>query len=163
MFPSGTRLSRRHVLSSAAAFGVAPLITAQFAMPVLAAAPMLCPSRPTHYRFKLGAFELTTILDADAFIDGPWPLIGANASEGEVDQLMRDNLLLEKKYQPGFTPLIINTGKELVLVDTGNGAKGFVPRPHGAGSQPSSSLPASSRRKSTWWSYHTATLIISVG
>jgi len=83
------------------------------------------------FRFKLGAFELTTISDAAAFIDGPYPIVGMNASEKEVRQLMRDNLLPEQKYQPGFSPLVVNTGRELVLFDTGNGANGFVPRPNG--------------------------------
>ncbi|MEI9899839.1 MAG: MBL fold metallo-hydrolase [Hyphomicrobium sp.] len=85
----------------------------------------------TWRRFKLGSFELTMIPDSDAFIDGPYPIIGANASQGEVEQLMRDNLLPPSKYQPGFTPMIVNTGKELVIFDTGNGADGFVKRPNG--------------------------------
>ena len=131
VFPSGTRLSRRQVLTSSAALAVASLVARGISGPVHAAAAMLGTKQPTHYRFKLGAFELTTILDADAFIDGPWPLIGKNASQGQVDQLMRDNLLPTNKYQPGFTPMLVNTGKELILFDTGNGAKGFVPRPQG--------------------------------
>ncbi|MGH8586941.1 MAG: MBL fold metallo-hydrolase, partial [Gammaproteobacteria bacterium] len=49
----------------------------------------------------------------------------------EVEQLMRENLLPETKFQPGFTPTLVNTGKELILFDTGNGANGFVPRPYG--------------------------------
>lgn len=131
MFQSGTGLTRRHILASGAALAVAPLIARNVAGPVHAAAPMLGTEQPTHYRFKLGAFELTTILDADAFIDGPWPLIGKNASQNEVDQLMQDNLLPANKYQLGFTPMIVNAGKELVLFYAGNGAKGFVPRPQG--------------------------------
>jgi glyoxylase-like metal-dependent hydrolase (beta-lactamase superfamily II) len=39
--------------------------------------------------------------------------------------------LPEEKYQPGFSPTVVNTGKALVLFDTGNGANGFVPRPNG--------------------------------
>lgn len=124
-------LTRRQALASAAALAAAPLIAGRTATPAQAAAPMLGADQPTHYRFKLGAFELTTLLDANAFIDGPWPVIGANSTKDEVDQLMRDNLLPEAKYQPGFTPMIVNTGKELILFDTGNGARGFVPRPHG--------------------------------
>ena len=130
MFRSGTAFTRRHLFSSAAALGVAPLV-GRLSLSAHAAAPMLGVHQPTHYRFKLGSFELTTILDANALIDGPWPLIGANASQGEVDRLMFDNLLPANKYQPGFTPMILNTGKELILFDTGNGAKGFVPRPQG--------------------------------
>ena len=41
---------------------------------------------------------------------------------------MRANLLPERKYQPGFSPTIVNTGKELILIDTVNGSNGFVPR-----------------------------------
>ena len=55
----------------------------------------------------------------------------ASALQAEVDGLMRDNLLPTNKYQPGFTPMVVNTGSQLILFDTGNGAKGFVPRPHG--------------------------------
>jgi glyoxylase-like metal-dependent hydrolase (beta-lactamase superfamily II) len=44
---------------------------------------------------------------------------------------MRDNLLPTNKYRPGFTPMVVNTGQELILFDTGNGESGFVPRPQG--------------------------------
>lgn len=131
MSQSGTWPSRRHVLISAAALTAAPLVTGGFSLPAWAAAPMLGAWQPKHRRFKLGAFELTTISDSEAFIDGPYPIIGKNASEEEVRQLMRDNLLPEQKYQPGFSPTMVNTGKELVLLDTGNGANGFIARPNG--------------------------------
>lgn len=86
---------------------------------------------PKHWRFKLGAFEITAIADSEAFIDGPFPIIGKEAGEADVRALMRDNRLPETRYQPGFTPAVVNTGKELVLFDTGNGASGFIPRPNG--------------------------------
>ena len=54
------------------------------------------------------------VSDWDVFIDGPWPLIGGNAKQADVDQLMRDNLLPTNKYQPGFTPMVVNTGSELI-------------------------------------------------
>ena len=124
-------MNRRRMLASAAALAAAPMMTTQFSSPVSAAAPKLGASQPTHYRFMLGAFEITMILDADVFIDGPYPLIGANGTEADVRKLMRDSLLPETKYQPGFTPMVVNTGEQLILFDTGNGAEGFVPRPHG--------------------------------
>jgi glyoxylase-like metal-dependent hydrolase (beta-lactamase superfamily II) len=92
---------------------------------------MLGTAQPKFYRFKLGGFEITTISDSDVFIDGPFPIIGANAPESDVRTLMRDNLLPEQTYQPGFTPTVVNTGRELVLIDAGNGSNGFVPRPKG--------------------------------
>jgi glyoxylase-like metal-dependent hydrolase (beta-lactamase superfamily II) len=124
-------LTRRNLIASTAAIAVAPLVGARLTTPAYAGAPMLGQSQPTHYRFKLGGFEVTMVSDSDAFIDGPWPLIGGNAKQADVDQLMRDNLLPANKYQPGFTPMVINTGAQLILFDTGNGARGFVPRPAG--------------------------------
>ncbi len=124
-------LTRRHVLMTGAALATAPIVGGSLSAPARAAAAMLGLSQPAHCRFKLGAFELTTILDSNAFVDGPWPLIGTNASQDEVDRLMRDNLLPTHKYQPGFTPLVVNTGKDLILFDTGNGANGYVSRPQG--------------------------------
>jgi glyoxylase-like metal-dependent hydrolase (beta-lactamase superfamily II) len=124
-------LNRRHLIAAAGALAATPLAAALKPRAALAAAPMLGASEPTHYRFKLGGFEVTTISDAGVFIDGPWPLIGGNAEQTEVDRLMRDNLLPANKYRPGFTPMVVNTGKTVVLFDTGNGERGFVARPEG--------------------------------
>lgn len=127
----GARPDRRQLLAGAAGLAAMPLAQALMPGPALAAGPILGPSKSSWARFKLGGFELTMIADSDAFIDGPFPIIGANASQAEVEQLMRDNLLPPATYQPGFTPMIVNTGKELVIFDTGNGANGFVKRPDG--------------------------------
>lgn len=124
--------SRRTMLASAAALTAAPLVTGLVGTPALAAAPAkLGPWQPRHWRYKVGAFEMTVIANSEVFIDGPYPIIGANADEADVRKLMRENLLPEQKYQPGFTPTLINTGSDLVLFDTGNGENGFVPRPNG--------------------------------
>jgi glyoxylase-like metal-dependent hydrolase (beta-lactamase superfamily II) len=125
------RMTRRRVLGAGAALAAAPLVAGLLTTPAAAAAPMLGPLQSKHLRFKLGAFEITMISDSEAFIDGPWPLIGKNDTQSAVDQLMRGNLLPVNKYRPGFTPMVVNTGKELILFDTGNGARGFVPRPAG--------------------------------
>jgi glyoxylase-like metal-dependent hydrolase (beta-lactamase superfamily II) len=126
-----SRPSRRQALASVAALAAALLVLGTTSLPAIAAAPALGPWQPKFWRFKFGAFEFTTIADSEAFIDGPYPIIGANASEDQVRSLMRDNLVQEKRYQPGFSPTVLNTGKELVLFDTGNGANGFIPRPNG--------------------------------
>lgn len=131
MTQSNFRLNRREMLAAGAALGTASLFAGLGAGPARATASMLGIDQPAHYRFKLGALEITMISDSNAFIDGPWPLIGANVSQEEVGALMEDNLLPANKYQPGFTPMIVNTGKQLILFDTGNGARGFVPRPAG--------------------------------
>lgn len=126
------RPSRRHLLASAAAMTAAPLALSTLMTPAGAATPAkLGAWQPRHWRYKVGAFELTTIADSEVFIDGPFPLIGGNVPEEDVVALMRDSLLPEHKYQPGFSPMIVNTGSDVVLFDTGNGENGFVPRPAG--------------------------------
>ncbi len=124
-------VTRRHALASAVGLAVAPLLARNIILSARAEAPLLGVSQPTRYRFRLGAFEVTMILDSDAMVDGPWPIVGEDRPAAEVAQLMRENFLPEKKFQPGFTPMVVNTGKELILFDTGNGADGFVPRPVG--------------------------------
>jgi glyoxylase-like metal-dependent hydrolase (beta-lactamase superfamily II) len=123
MDQSHFKLTRRHLLLSGASLA--------YAAPALANAPLLGSTRATVSRFKLGAFEVTTILDAGAVIDGPWPVVGEDRPKEDVAHLMRDNLLPEQKFQPGFTPTIVNTGAAVILFDAGNGANGFIPRPGG--------------------------------
>lgn len=123
-------LTRRRMLGAAVAVAAAPL-AGLVPFEARAAAPLLGMPRQGFQRFKLGGFELTMVSDSDAFIDGPFPIIGANATAAEVEKLMVDNLLPPKTYQPGFTPMLVNTGKEIVLFDTGNGISGFIKRPQG--------------------------------
>lgn len=129
--PSSTPQLDRRGLLTIGALAAAAGATASVPFSASAAAPQQGLAIAKHWRFRLGSFEITTISDSENFIDGPYPIIGKNASEADVHQLMRENFLPEKRYQPGFTPAIVNTGKELVLFDTGNGASGFVPRPQG--------------------------------
>ncbi|MBA3554397.1 MAG: MBL fold metallo-hydrolase [Gemmatimonadales bacterium] len=132
MFESPAGLTRRQVVAFGAGLAATRLFAGCGTRPARrAVAPRLGASQPTHYRFELGEFEVTTISDAGAMLDGPWPIVGEDRSQAEVEQLMREHLLPEKKFQPGFTPTLVNTGKELILFDTGNGASGFVPRPYG--------------------------------
>lgn len=131
MTMSDFRPNRRSLIRSAAAFAALPLGAASFTSHALAKAPMLGVTQPKHRRYRVGGFEITTISDSEVFIDGPYPLIGGNASEEDVERLMTENLLPTDTYQPGFSPTVINTGREIVLFDTGNGENGFVSRPEG--------------------------------
>ncbi len=124
-------IDRRKLLASTVALTAAPLLAGGLALPARATEAKLGAWQPKHWRYKVGSFEVTVIADSEVFIDGPYPIIGGNAEEADVRKLMRDNLLPEAKYQPGFSPTVINTGRELVLFDTGNGENGFVPRPNG--------------------------------
>jgi len=122
-------ITRRHALLLGGAMVAAPALLRGFRAE--AAAPALGPTQQTFQRFRLGSFEVTSLLDASAMIDGPWPIVGEDRPATEVEALMQANLLPAKRFRPGFSPLLVNTGRELILFDAGNGAEGFVPPPAG--------------------------------
>jgi glyoxylase-like metal-dependent hydrolase (beta-lactamase superfamily II) len=75
---------------------------------------------PGWYRFKLGSFEITVVSD------GPMPLKPpssgfSDAPLDEVDALLTENFLPTDQLLLGMNALVINTGKHVVLVDTGMG------------------------------------------
>jgi glyoxylase-like metal-dependent hydrolase (beta-lactamase superfamily II) len=78
--------------------------------------------QPTIYRFKLGGFEVATILDGKSMRDGLHPAFGGNAPAEEVHALARANNIDTNRFEHAYIPTLVNTGKELVLFDTGNGA-----------------------------------------
>ena len=121
-----TEISRRALATSA----LAALAFPAALRPALGRA-ILEPNVPTHHRVRLGAFAVTTIPDASAIIDGPWPVVGQDRERSEVERLMRANQLPAARFKPGFTPTLVDTGRERVLFDTGNGAVGFLPRSAG--------------------------------
>ena len=85
------------------------------------ASKMLGVLRPSVYRFKLGALELTTILDGVVQRDGPRPPFGGNVPAEDVYALAAAHRLPTDRFEHGFVPCLLNTGKELILFDAGNG------------------------------------------
>ena len=72
------------------------------------------------YRFRLGSFELTTISD------GPLPIYPASRgflgpAEDEIRSLLQANFLPTDHLALDQNALVINTGKHIVLIDTGVG------------------------------------------
>lgn len=90
----------------------------------MAAVPQSEATPPGFKRFKLGEYEITTLLDGLRPGDGPHPTFGANQTQEKVAELMRANFLPETKFVNGFAPVLVNTGTDLVLFDTGFGAAG---------------------------------------
>jgi glyoxylase-like metal-dependent hydrolase (beta-lactamase superfamily II) len=94
--------------------------------------------QPAIYRFKLGGFEVATIMDSKVIRSGLTPSYGGEAQAEEVKALARVNRIDTERYEHPFTPVVVNTGKELVLFDTGNGSlreehaqlKGRLPAGH---------------------------------
>ena len=78
--------------------------------------------QPAVYRFKFGDFEITNILDSKVVREGLHPSFGGERPTGEMQALARANRIDPQRYEHPFIPTVVNTGKELVLFDTGNGA-----------------------------------------
>jgi glyoxylase-like metal-dependent hydrolase (beta-lactamase superfamily II) len=77
---------------------------------------------PGIYRYKIGSFELTAIYDGiwyrpinDQFI--------RNAPFSEVEHALDAAYMPHDRLATPFTTLIVNTGKQLVLLDTGTGGQ----------------------------------------
>ncbi len=111
-------ITRRNGLILGAGALAAPFVMR--GAPALAKAEMLGVSRPDHMRFKHGDFEVTTIFDGAVQFDGPHPIFGENQFPDDVAKLVKAHNLSAEKMEVGFTTTIVNTGKELVLFDTGN-------------------------------------------
>ena len=101
-------------------------------------ADMKGPLRPTLYRYKLGGFEVMNVLDSFAQRDGLGAVHGGGAKPGEVEALAKANNIPPDRFEHPFVPVLVNTGKQLILFDTGNGTlardvealKGRVPDGH---------------------------------
>jgi glyoxylase-like metal-dependent hydrolase (beta-lactamase superfamily II) len=78
--------------------------------------------QPTICRFKLGVFEVATIMDSKVIRSGLTPSFGGEAHADEVKNLAKASRIDADRYEHPFTPVLVNTGKELVLFDTGNGS-----------------------------------------
>jgi len=121
----GTSMNRRGVMKGAlglaAGAALAPLAFGA-ARHAHAAAPMLGAAPPSHYRFKLGQFEVTTLRDGAVQVEGPHPIFGQNQTPGAVRELAEANFLPPTAMEIQFNPVVVNTGEQLVLFDSGNGA-----------------------------------------
>lgn len=118
--------NRRSALKGFAAAAAAPFIgagvTAAFPGVAQAAAPMLGAARPSHFRYKLGEFEITAIFDGAIILPNIHPIFGNNQPPEEVAALVTKNFLPADRMTINFTPVIVNTGREVIAFDAGNGA-----------------------------------------
>lgn len=94
-------------------------------------APLLGTLRPQVHRFKLGAFEVTTILDGAFIRDAVKPPFCMDQTDEAIAAQAQANLVPADRFEHTFSPTLVNTGKQLVLFDAGFGA---MQRAAGAGS-----------------------------
>jgi glyoxylase-like metal-dependent hydrolase (beta-lactamase superfamily II) len=72
------------------------------------------------YRFKIGDFQATVISDGYGPI--PAPIFAVNAAEAELASVLKANFM-QPVIQITSNPLVVDTGRQRILVDTGFGEK----------------------------------------
>jgi glyoxylase-like metal-dependent hydrolase (beta-lactamase superfamily II) len=77
--------------------------------------------RPDFHRFKLGSFEVGTILDGSITRGEPQSIFGTDKDVATVAALAKQNFLPADMLRNDYTPVVVNTGSQVVLFDTGNG------------------------------------------
>src|ERR1700729_2050102 len=109
-------VTRRAVLAGSVSAAALPLLSAK------AASPPAGEQTPGIYRYPIGTFELT------ALYDGIWyrPITEKfirNAPFAEVEKALSAAFMPTDKLATPFTTLIVNTGRRLILIDTGTGGQ----------------------------------------
>jgi glyoxylase-like metal-dependent hydrolase (beta-lactamase superfamily II) len=109
------------MLALAGGAATAAALAATWPKAASASAPMLGVLRPQVQRFKVGGFEVTNILDGFRIAPGPHPIFGNNQTPETVQAYAKEFGLSPTQLETVFVNTLVNTGKELVLFDTGNG------------------------------------------
>jgi len=104
----------RRILPAAALLAAALLA---LAAPAAAGAPKA--QAPGYYRLQLGDYEITALFDGVIDID---TRLLKNASTAEFDPLLARMFVPSPKMPTAVNAYLVNTGKQLVLLDTGMGA-----------------------------------------
>jgi len=86
--------------------------------------PKLSEMQAKIHGFKLGGFEIAALMDSKSVRDALHPNFGGNATADEVHALARANNIDTNRFEHPYTPILIDTGRQRVLIDSGNGALG---------------------------------------
>jgi glyoxylase-like metal-dependent hydrolase (beta-lactamase superfamily II) len=112
--------TRRDALMAGAGF--AALSVAGLPAAIHAAAPLATEQAPGFYRYKVGDLQITAI--NDGFARRPLDGFIRNAQLADVQKHLAARLLPTDAINIPFTTLVVNDGKSLTLLDTGNGNSG---------------------------------------
>lgn len=126
-------LTRRQTLLAGAALPFAGTLTLPVAG-LAQEAPAL--ALPTHRDFQIGAFRVTTLLAGSRTGDNPQETFGMNVSPEEFAAVSTANYIPADRTRNFFTPVIVNTGAETILFDTGLDPAGITTALAAAGYAP---------------------------
>ena len=115
-------LTRRAALFGATATAVIPALETTSAH---AAAPAAGKQAPGFYRYKIGDIEVTVVTDGVARGKLMQNFV-TNVKEEEVKDALAAAHKDREIFDNTFTPVVLNTGGKLVLIDTGTGEANFT-------------------------------------
>src|SRR5437016_1181200 len=113
-------VTRRHLLTGAAAVGAASALSPFATSTARALVPPSGAQAPCFYRYKVGSFECTSINDGARSFPMPDTFV-KNVSKEEALAAAEAAYMPKGMVTVPFNPQLINTGSKLVLVDCGNG------------------------------------------
>jgi glyoxylase-like metal-dependent hydrolase (beta-lactamase superfamily II) len=128
-----TEVTRRNLLTGAAAVSAATALTPVAISPAVAAAPPAGKQAPGFYRYKVGSHEITVVTDGVnrfRFQEG----FVANKTRDEVNAGLAAAYMDKDMMAIPYSPIVVNTGSKLVVIDTGTGEANFE-RSKGAAGQ----------------------------
>ena len=111
--PYAHRTFFRHLLSCVAVMFVC------LAPSAYAEAPMVKTQVPGYYRMMVGQFEVTALFDGALQLDSKRLI---NGKRKDIEKLLSRSFSPTDKVQLSVNAYLINTGKQLVLVDVGGGS-----------------------------------------
>jgi glyoxylase-like metal-dependent hydrolase (beta-lactamase superfamily II) len=117
------QLTRRELLAGTAAT-TAALSMGLSASELRAAAPAAGKQAPGFYRYKVGDIEVTVVSDGVNRFKVPDELV-SNAKPADVKAALSAAFMSTDMFENTYTPVVLNIGGKLVLVDTGQGEAGF--------------------------------------
>jgi glyoxylase-like metal-dependent hydrolase (beta-lactamase superfamily II) len=136
-----SELTRRSALSGAAVMAAAAFGSDSGSSPAAAAAPPTGQQAPGFYRYKVGSHEITVVTDGANVMALPDTFV-LNAKKDEVNAALEASHLEKDKLAIPYSPIVVNTGAKLVVIDTGTGEANFE-RSKGAAGQFQRNLAAS--------------------
>lgn len=108
---------RRTVLTGMASLAATAAVTSGVRAAVAARVP--APAAPTFHAFTIGSFRAMSISDGALVVEPLFPTMALNATEAEFDALAVQRFLDPKRDTLHMNHLVVDTGRNLVLVDPG--------------------------------------------
>ena len=120
-----TDLTRRQMLMGSAAAALAAGLPLAASAPAHAAPPpQFGKQAQGFYRYKLGSFEITVVTDGKSRVPITDEFV-INAKKSEVQAALAALFMDTEFFYGPYNPIVVNTGANLALIDTGNGEAAY--------------------------------------